>query len=253
MPAIMLGREGFALPIGETRVGGVGNDALPFPALRQLPTVAILHVSTSDEVTLWPHGNSDGAVSVNGTPLGTEPLAIAHGAKLEIGGVRLIFRDGREIGSTGPITRVAPAQVVPPAAGEPGTPIPEGGRLLRLGAESTITIWESGLVIGRDADCDLVISGMEVSRRHAVVRRSERGYVLTDVSRNGTYVNQERIDGNRLLAAGDVIRIGDEEFRFESGTATRDPAATAPASRSQTVPEPATAVRSRLSKTGPHR
>ena len=80
------------------------------------------------------------------------------------------------------------------------------------GREYAIT--GTGLVFGRDAGCEVVIVSTEVSRRHAEIRPGANGYVITDSSANGTIVNGQRIPGSRVLARGDVIRIGGEEFRF---------------------------------------
>jgi len=35
-----------------------------------------------------------------------------------------------------------------------------------------------------------------------------------DSSTNGTFVNEERVEGQRLLARGDVLKLGEEQFRF---------------------------------------
>ena len=48
------------------------------------------------------------------------------------------------------------------------------------------------LVFGRDAGSDVVVAGTEVSRRHAEIEATPEGYVLNDLSVNGTYVNGER-------------------------------------------------------------
>jgi len=241
MPSVLLGRERFALPIGETRVGGIGDNALPFPALQRMETAAVLLVTASESVSLWPHGDAAGEVIVNGVPLGAEPVLVTHGAKIDVAGIRLILRDGRETGSTGPVAPVTREQYALPQVDLKDAPIPEGAQLVRRGTNTAIPVIDSGLVIGRDADSDLVVSGIEVSRRHAVLRRSARGYLLTDVSRNGTYVNGRRIDGSRVLRAGDMLRIGEEEFQFEAGSATYDTAATPAAPRTQRLAEPPTA------------
>jgi S1-C subfamily serine protease len=55
-----------------------------------------------------------------------------------------------------------------------------------------------------DAEQDL-----DVSTRHAAVLKSGEGWVLRDLgSTNGTYLNGERLAGDRPLADGDVIRLG---------------------------------------------
>jgi S1-C subfamily serine protease len=55
-----------------------------------------------------------------------------------------------------------------------------------------------------DAERDL-----DVSSRHAAIMRKPEGFILQDLgSKNGTYVNGARIDGDRMLADGDVIGFG---------------------------------------------
>jgi hypothetical protein len=247
MPSIMLGRERFALPIGETRVGGTGDDALPFAALRALPTVAVLFLTPSERVSLWPVIDGTGLVIVNGMPLRNQPVPVTHGTRIEVAGLQLVFRDSRETGATGE-TRAMPREqfellIANDAETATADMTPDGARLIRREIGRAVDIPDSGLVIGRDADSDLVTAGMEVSRRHAVLRRSTRGYVLTDVSRNGTFVNGLRINGARVLRVGDVLRIGDEEFQFEAGRATPDPAATPPGLRAQRSIESPTVAR----------
>ena len=62
-------------------------------------------------------------------------------------------------------------------------------------------------------------TGNEVSRRHAEIESTPEGYVLNDLSVNGTYVNGERVGRQHLLARADVIRIGHDEFRFYADVA----------------------------------
>ncbi len=61
--------------------------------------------------------------------------------------------------------------------------------------------------IGRDEDCDIVLDGDTVSRRHCEIIRRGSAYVLRDGSRNGTFVNGERADQTQLCD-GDQIRVG---------------------------------------------
>ncbi len=74
-------------------------------------------------------------------------------------------------------------------------------------------------MFGRDAGADVVVAGNDVSRRHAEIQPSPEGYVLMDVSVNGTYVNGERVGRRYLLSRADVIRIGHDEFRFYADAA----------------------------------
>ena len=72
-------------------------------------------------------------------------------------------------------------------------------------------------VIGRRQGSDIVIHDTNVSRMHAQIKREGSRLLIEDTnSSNGTIVNDERIERPRELRAGDVIRIGDAVFIFES-------------------------------------
>ncbi|HZJ26784.1 MAG TPA: FHA domain-containing protein [Acidimicrobiia bacterium] len=64
------------------------------------------------------------------------------------------------------------------------------------------------IAAGRHPDSEIFLDDITVSRRHAVVTRSDSDYILRDAgSLNGTYVNAERVD-EVTLNSGDEIRIG---------------------------------------------
>lgn len=118
-------------------------------------------------------------------------------------------------------------------------------------------------VIGRATDATLSIPDTSVSRRHAVVKREGGGWVVADMgSGNGTIVNGEPISGDRPLASGDVITLGDTEvtFRAESNATVARPAPTRPSRAGQDSTNPMVApprpnrsrpdVRARLSRSG---
>ena len=70
------------------------------------------------------------------------------------------------------------------------------------------------LTVGRDPSADVLIDGLLVSRRHAQVKRTERGSMLTDLgSTNGTWVNGQRISGTVELLPGAQAVIGGVPFR----------------------------------------
>ncbi|QDV73510.1 SpoIIE family protein phosphatase [Botrimarina mediterranea] len=74
--------------------------------------------------------------------------------------------------------------------------------------------------IGRSSDCEVSLDVAAVSRRHAEVIRRGADFVVEDLgSRNGTYVNGQRIAGPTVLASGDLIGICDQEFAFEGDDA----------------------------------
>jgi len=66
-------------------------------------------------------------------------------------------------------------------------------------------------VMGRSLDCDIVVEDMAASRQHAriITGLSSDAILLEDLkSRNGTYVNDERVDGRVPLLDRARIRIG---------------------------------------------
>tara|TARA_R110002073_G_scaffold15425_6_gene60847 strand:+ start:10042 stop:10995 length:954 start_codon:yes stop_codon:yes gene_type:complete len=71
--------------------------------------------------------------------------------------------------------------------------------------------------IGRSPDTDLPLFDSSVSRQHAMLIRSQDGYLVRDLgSTNGTFVNEKLIDSGCPLRSGDTIRIGSFLFRFLS-------------------------------------
>jgi DNA-binding NtrC family response regulator len=76
---------------------------------------------------------------------------------------------------------------------------------------ATLTTWLSGrdeLVVGRDAESDVILDAPLISRRHARLRRTGSSWFIEDLeSRNGVSLNGETIQ-QAALTEGDVIRIG---------------------------------------------
>jgi pSer/pThr/pTyr-binding forkhead associated (FHA) protein len=67
------------------------------------------------------------------------------------------------------------------------------------------------LTIGRHAECDLPLDwDPQVSSLHAQLQRSAGHWLVMDdgLSRNGTFVNGERIVGQRRLEDGDQLEVG---------------------------------------------
>jgi RsiW-degrading membrane proteinase PrsW (M82 family) len=102
------------------------------------------------------------------------------------------------------------------------------------------------LVIGRDPSCPILLDSLlyrMVSRRHAEVgpvqknaAKGERRWQVCDLdSANGTFVNGQRVQGCRVLQAGDRIMLGlnGPEFVFEYGMGSPPPP----------PPEPETGIR----------
>jgi len=75
-----------------------------------------------------------------------------------------------------------------------------------------------GLSIGRSQEADLRIEDRYASGLHArIFSREGRAYVEDMSSTNGTLLNDAELHGEAELIDGDVVRIGDTEFRFEAG------------------------------------
>ena len=74
------------------------------------------------------------------------------------------------------------------------------------------------LTVGRRPDNDIHIENLAVSGYHAVVLRTDEGYVIEDLnSTNGTFVNDTPIK-RHILCPGDVLRIGKHELLYDTKT-----------------------------------
>src|SRR5437868_10045760 len=79
-----------------------------------------------------------------------------------------------------------------------------------------IAITLSQFVIGRDPECHLRPASALISKRHcAVLTRGETAFVRDFESTNGTYVNEERVTGERELHNEDRLKVGPLEFRVD--------------------------------------
>ena len=82
-------------------------------------------------------------------------------------------------------------------------------------AGSIFEVGEAPLLIGRDDRAEIQVLDQGVSRRLAEIFRMGEMFFIRDLdSRNGTFVNEERIN-EELLRDGDEVRIGSTIFGFE--------------------------------------
>lgn len=84
---------------------------------------------------------------------------------------------------------------------------------------------KSEVVLGKHADCDVVLSDPRVSRRHARLFEKNGGLYVEDFkSTNGTYVNDESVSGTHPLTPGDRIRLAEYQIQVERSDGTKPPA-----------------------------
>src|SRR3989442_2390715 len=243
MALLELGQRKYSIPVGEVVLGSDAGCAISLTGAGVLPRHALL-LGQADGQVVIRKATPAAEVMINGVRLGSEPTPLLHGDKVEVGDHELTFVDERRSGSTQYV------QALPQATGgaggggaraKPGATGTTGGRIVSLTDGREYVIAGPSLVFGREAGCDVVVAGKDVSRRHAEIVQTPRGYLLVDSSTNGTFVNETRVEGQRVLQRADVIRIGDEQFRFYADVAPAPPAPAAPVAPAAPAAPPAPA------------
>lgn len=111
-----------------------------------------------------------------------------------------------------------------------------------------IPLKKEKFLIGRAKECALRAGSEAISRRHCAITRHEDGYTVRDLgSRNGTYVNDTRIEREVPLVAGNELRVGPLKFQVEVLAEKADKEATPPS------PEAAAAAPATPAETKPRR
>lgn len=124
----------------------------------------------------------------------------------------------------------------------------EGGAFLEFrsadGSHRLEPLGDGDTSIGRDEQADVTIAGDEqVSRVHAVLERIGGAWTVADdgLSRNGTFVEGERVVGRRRLRHRDTIRVGATLIVFhDPALAEVDATAAAPSNPVDAAPLTAT-------------
>jgi pSer/pThr/pTyr-binding forkhead associated (FHA) protein len=215
MPYLQLDGQHYPLIAGENAVGGHEGARVRLAGNGNEGVLATFEVGADGSTVVRRLG---GPVTVNGVVLGAEPAPLLHGDKVDVAGRELFFGDDRRAGNT---QFVQPVRL-PEGASHASASRPTaatGGRVISLTDGREYVIPSAGVVFGRDPSCDIVVGSTEVSRRHASLAPSPEGYLLRDTSTNGVLVNGEPASSPSLLGRGDVLTIGDEQFRFYADSA----------------------------------
>ncbi len=70
------------------------------------------------------------------------------------------------------------------------------------------TIEKDEVTLGRDETCDIVLPERQISRQHVRIFKEDNLYRVEDLeSRNGTWINGQRLEGARDLFDGDEIHV----------------------------------------------
>ena len=246
MPFLSFDSEYCELRFGANLLGGRGEGSVLLSPLAAMPPSALILVG-SDGRTVIRRLPSRFTIRVDGEVLGSASIELLDNSHVEINDQRLIFNLTAE-GLGGAPAKSVPTRSTgapPRSTGEraalhidPGDLSPWLLRELRTGR--TVPIPRAGLLIGRSEECQLVVSGRGVSRRHALLEPGAAGFAVTDQSANGTLVNGSPCRPRQSLSSGDILRIGEEDFRIENGGAIHSSTSESqrPTEVMQTIPVP---------------
>jgi len=83
------------------------------------------------------------------------------------------------------------------------------GSLTTDGGANVYPLMDDESTIGRDASSKIAIADGSISSSHAKITRTAEGFFVEDMgSRNGTFVNSEKITQKTKLSDNDLIRLG---------------------------------------------
>lgn len=203
------GGQRISVAAGDSLIGSdtaadffLGGDAV-------LPRHAVLRQSGRQLVIL--PATAGARIVVNGAAVGSDPVPLLHGDRIQVGGHEIRVADPDKDGAT----RAVAARTAD--AARPAVP-----RLVSLVDGREYRVDDVPFVFGRDPGAEVVLSSSDASRRHAELVVRPDGDVLVDLSTNGTFVNGEEISGRRILKSLDVIRIGADEYRYYSAAGATD-------------------------------
>ena len=80
------------------------------------------------------------------------------------------------------------------------------------------------IVLGRNADCTIVLNVPAVSREHAIIRKIQgKFYIEDNKSRNGTFLNSKEVTTRTQLKENDKIKICDNVLAYHDQAPSGSP------------------------------
>ena len=233
MLQLEFGGRTISIPTGDSAIGADPAGLVALPGA--LPRHVVLKGAADGTVSVLPQAGAE--VLLNGVKIGTDPHPVLHGDKIMVAGHEILVVDPKRSGSTQYVNANELAAAISSKKAGASSAGMVNGRLVSLTDGREYAIGAGRAIIGRDAECDVVIESKSVSRKHAEIMGTDKGYLLVDLSTNGTFVNGERIAGQKVLARADVIRVGDADLRFYADPPKGgQPAPQAPAAAPAPVP-----------------
>lgn len=187
----------------------VGPGIIPFDnstSLELSQPLPSLHEQLNSMVTQQPYLGPSAGAALEPENLDEERAAYDEGA----------FEGDGQHASPAPEAQDAGASAPDAFFSEPAEP--EGACLVCRQLDCTFPLLTNVTSIGRDEYVsDIVLSDLNVSRKHAEISFDETGWYLTDLSStNGTFLNGQEIV-TRKLRDGDLITLGITELEFREG------------------------------------
>ncbi|MFM2157807.1 MAG: hypothetical protein RLZZ124_281 [Cyanobacteriota bacterium] len=191
-----ISRVAFTIDNGEHRLGRSTQADLILPAAWSLASGLHLTIQLKPDGSLWVKDGCGNQSSTNGTKLNNRYLANDQwepwppDAELQIGSdlkhaIRIDYRQ---------------------ESMHESTRVPTGDRSLdRPG---------SIITIGRSDHCTVQIDGPTISRLHCEIRAEGSHATVIDRSKNGVFINGQRVTNPCPLAEGDEIKIGTHVFAW---------------------------------------
>lgn len=164
--------------------------------------------------------------SANGTLLNglkiSKSVTLSSNDSIQIGKFELLFQDfvpnGSSSASPGSMEKTMVVEPKQPEALPPSSREMVARQLTLVAGKASkkqISLEKNVTTIGKGSVCDVVLSGLFISKVQAVVLKKEgKYYILDKGSMVSTRLNGYKIEGDTLLVNGDTIQIGRSKLRF---------------------------------------